>query len=83
MIITRNTTESLDTVISGFDWKPGDEAVMAMQDYGAMLDQFKLQARRYGLVTKVFRCRRSCPDDEIGSTPARLPSTRLLMISHS
>jgi selenocysteine lyase/cysteine desulfurase len=46
LIITRNTTESLDTVISGFDWKPGDEAVMAMQDYGAMVDQFKLQARR-------------------------------------
>ena len=42
LIITRNTTESLDTVIAGFDWKPGDEAVMAVQDYGAMLDQFTL-----------------------------------------
>ena len=29
LIITRNTTESLDTVISGFDWKPGDEAILA------------------------------------------------------
>jgi selenocysteine lyase/cysteine desulfurase len=28
LIITRNTTESLDTVISGFDWRPGDEAVL-------------------------------------------------------
>ncbi|MEO6597582.1 MAG: aminotransferase, partial [Planctomycetota bacterium] len=27
LIVTRNTTESLDTVISGFDWQPGDEAV--------------------------------------------------------
>ena len=35
LIITRNTTESLDTVISGIDWKAGDEAVMAAQDYGA------------------------------------------------
>ena len=32
LIITRNTTESLDTVISGIDWKPGEEAVMAEQD---------------------------------------------------
>ena len=48
LIITRNTTESLDTVIAGFDWKPGDEAVMAEQDYGSMLDMFKLQARRHG-----------------------------------
>ena len=31
LIITRNTTESLDTVISGYDWKAGDEAVMAAQ----------------------------------------------------
>lgn len=85
LIITRNTTESLDTVISGFDWKPGDEAVMAMQDYGAMVDQFKLQARRYGLVNKVV----SVPldprsDDEIVQlyASAITPRTRLLMISH-
>ena len=85
LIITRNTTESLDTVISGFDWKPGDEAVMAAQDYGAMLDQFKLMARRYGLVNKVV----SVPvdprsDDEIVQVYAGAitPRTRLLMISH-
>jgi selenocysteine lyase/cysteine desulfurase len=38
LIITRNTTESLDTIIAGINWKEGDEAVMAEQDYGAMLD---------------------------------------------
>jgi len=85
LIVTRNTTESLDTVISGFDWKPGDEAVMAAQDYGAMLDQFKLQARRYGLVNKVV----SVPldprsDDEVVQlyASAITPRTRLLLISH-
>ena len=40
LVITRNTTESLDTVINGYDWKPGDEAVMATQDYNHMLAQF-------------------------------------------
>jgi selenocysteine lyase/cysteine desulfurase len=40
LIITRNTTESLDMIIGGQDWKAGDEAVMAVQDYGAMLDMF-------------------------------------------
>ncbi len=85
LIITRNTTESLDTVIAGFDWKPGDEAVMAEQDYGAMLDQFDLQARRYGMVNK----RVSLPldprsDDEIVDLYARLITdrTRLLMVGH-
>ncbi len=56
LIITRNTTESLDTVINGYDWKPGDEAVMAAQDYGHMLAQFKLMSRRYGM-TSTRSCR--------------------------
>ena len=54
LIITRNTTESLDTVIGGMHWKEGDEAVMAEQDYGAMLDMFKLVAKRYGVVNKII-----------------------------
>ena len=32
VIITRNTTESLDLVIQGFPWKQGDEALFAVQD---------------------------------------------------
>jgi selenocysteine lyase/cysteine desulfurase len=85
LIITRNTTESLDTVISGYDWKPGDEAVMAEQDYGAMLDMFKLQARRHGIVNRIV----SLPldpqsDDEIVQLYANAitPRTRLLMVGH-
>jgi selenocysteine lyase/cysteine desulfurase len=38
LVITRNTTEALDMVIGGTHWQAGDEAVMAEQDYGAMLD---------------------------------------------
>jgi selenocysteine lyase/cysteine desulfurase len=85
LIITRNTTESLDTVINGYDWKPGDEAVMAAQDYGAMLDMFKLQARRHGIVNRVV----SLPldpqsDDELVQLYANAitPKTRLLMVGH-
>ncbi len=85
LIITRNTTESLDTVIAGYDWKAGDEAVMAEQDYGAMLDMFKLQARRYGIVNRVV----SLPndpksDDELVQVYANAitPRTRLLMVCH-
>jgi len=85
LIITRNTTESLDTVISGYDWKPGDEAVMAAQDYGAMLDMFKLQARRHGTVNRVV----SLPldpqsDDELVQLYANAitPKTRLVMVGH-
>lgn len=85
LIITRNTTESLDMVIGGFPWKEGDEAVMAEQDYGAMLDMFKQVERRYG----VKNVRVSVPnhpksDDEIVSLyeNAITPQTKLLMVCH-
>ena len=85
LIITRNTTESLDTVISGFDWKPGDEAVLANQDYGSMIDMFKLQARRFGLLNRFVDIPMDPKsDDEIVSVYAiaLTPKTRLLMIPH-
>jgi selenocysteine lyase/cysteine desulfurase len=85
LCITRNTTESLDTVIAGHDWKPGDEAVMAEQDYGHILAQFRLQARRHGMVNRIV----SLPmdprsDDEIVQLYANAitPRTRLVMVPH-
>ncbi len=85
LVVTRNTTESLDTIIGGFHWQAGDEAVMAAQDYGAMLDMFRLQADRFGIVNRVV----SLPvdprsDEEIVRLyeSAITPKTRLLMICH-
>lgn len=85
LIITRNTTESLNMIISGFHWQPGDEAIMAEQDYGAMLEMFKQVAKRHGVVNKVL----SIPmnpksDDEIVDlyASAITPKTRLLMVCH-
>lgn len=85
LIITRNTTESLDMVIKGMHWKEGDEAVFAQQDYGAMKDMFAQVARRYGIVNKVV----SVPnhpksDDEIIEIYAKAisPKTKLLMVCH-
>lgn len=85
LIITRNTTESLDTVIAGVDWRPGDEVVYAVQDYGAMRDMFALQGRRHGVVTReVSLPTDPASDDEIVRLYERAltPRTRLLMIPH-
>jgi len=85
LIITRNTTESLDMVIMGMDWQPGDEAVMAEQDYGSMLEMFKQTAKRHGMVNKIV----SVPldpksDEEIVELYANAitPKTKLLMVCH-
>ena len=83
--ITRNTTESLGTVIHGIDLAPGDEAVMCNQDYGSMLEQFRQQSRRRGLKCVEI----SVPldpksDEEMVETYARAitPRTKLLLVSH-
>lgn len=85
VVLTRNTTESLDTIIAGFDWKPGDEALMAEQDYPAMLSMFKQVAKRHGVVNKTVSVPNNpASDEEIVNLYANAitPNTRLLMICH-
>jgi selenocysteine lyase/cysteine desulfurase len=85
LIITRNTTESLDMVIGGQDWKAGDEAVMAAQDYGAMLDMFAQVGKRYGVVNKIISIpNHPASDDELIELYANAitPKTKLLMVCH-
>jgi len=85
LIITRNTTESLDMIIGGLDWKTDDEAIMAEQDYPAMLDMFKQVSKRYGVINKIV----SVPnhpqtDDDIVNlyASAITDRTKLLMVCH-
>ena len=85
LIITRNTTESLDMIIAGQDWKPGDEAVMAEQDYGSMLEMFKLVSKRYGVVNKIISVPNNPEsDEEIIELYAKAITgkTKLLMVCH-
>lgn len=85
LIITRNTTEALDTVIGGIHWQRGDEALMAEQDYGAMLDMFGLMVKRHGIVKRMISVPNlPASDEEIVSLYATAiqPNTKLLLISH-
>ncbi len=85
LIITRNTTESLDMVIGGLDWNKGDEAIMAYQDYGAMLDMFEQVQDKYGVVRVMV----SVPnhpknDEEIVQLyeQAITAKTKVILVSH-
>ena len=85
MMITRNTTESLDTIIGGFPWKKGDEAVIADQDYFAMQEMFRQQTDVHGVgVKKISLPNHPASDEEIVDLYARAitPQTRLLMVCH-
>jgi len=85
LVITRNTTESLDLVIGGFDWKAGDEAIMAVQDYGAMLDMFDQIHNRYGVVNiKLSVPNHPKNDEEIVNlyASAITSKTKVIFVSH-
>jgi selenocysteine lyase/cysteine desulfurase len=85
LVITRNTTESLDIVISGFPWQSGDEAIMANTDYGAMLDMFRQVSARYGVVNKYIDLPLDPSSDEeiVTLYEKQITSkTKMIMICH-
>jgi len=83
--ITRNATESLDLVISGFPWKNGDEAIYAKQDYGTMKEMFEQISDRYGVVNKIISIPNHPKNDEeiVALYESQITSnTKLIMVCH-
>ena len=83
--ITRNATESLDLVISGFPWKKGDEAIYAKQDYGTMKEMFEQISNRYEVVNKVISVPNHPKNDEeiVSLYESQITSkTKLIMVCH-
>ena len=83
--ITRNATESLDLVISGFPWKKGDEAIYAKQDYGTMKEMFEQISDRYGVVNKIISIPNHPKNDEeiVSLYESQITSkTKLIMVCH-
>jgi selenocysteine lyase/cysteine desulfurase len=85
VILTRNTTESLNMVIKGMSWQEGDEAVFAEQDYGAMKNMFHQVAKRFKTTNNVISIpNHPASDEEIVALyeNAITSKTKLLMVCH-
>jgi selenocysteine lyase/cysteine desulfurase len=85
IVLTRNTTESLDLIISGYPWQADDEAIASNQDYGSMLSMFDLQAKRSGIkINRIDIPMHPENDAEIVAAyeKAITPRTKLMMIPH-
>jgi selenocysteine lyase/cysteine desulfurase len=83
--ITRNASESLETLLMGFDLKSGDEIVTTTQDYPRMLTTLKQRELREGL--KLNLVKGPVAPDNINdlATPfekAITPRTKLILMSH-
>src|SRR5437660_11121602 len=53
--ITRNASESLETLLLGLDFKPGDEILTTTQDYPRMLTTLRQREKRENLKLKLIQ----------------------------
>jgi selenocysteine lyase/cysteine desulfurase len=83
--ITRNACESLETVLFGFDLKPGDEVLTTNQDYPRTLAALRQRERREGSWCGRSRSpsrRRRRPSSSPRFARRSPPRTRVLLVSH-
>jgi len=83
--ITRNASESQETLILGIDLKPGDEVIVTNQNYPRMLTTWDQRARRYGIVVKTISFQVPPPSDDYlveRFREAVTPRTRVIEVTH-
>jgi len=83
--ITRNASESLETLLLGMDLKSGDEVLTTTQDYGRMLTTIRQREQREGIKLNLIKI--PIPPKNIEEITAAFeraitPRTRLIQIAH-
>lgn len=84
LALLRNATEGLNVVIMGYPFKPGEEAIVAQQDYFTILQAFLQRQKRDGLVLKkINRPFQVMTDEEIVKAYQEqiTPNTRLILVT--
>ena len=85
MAITRNASESNETMIFGLDLKRGDEVIVTTQNYPRMINAWKQRVRRDGIVLKQIRLDTppKSDDDVVRAFEAAItPATRVIEVMH-
>ena len=83
--ITRNASESLEILLMGMDFKPGDEILTTTQDYPRMLTTLRQREKREGLTLKLIKI--PIPPKSLNEIAAAFERgitsrTRLILMSH-
>ena len=85
MAITRNASESMETLILGLDLERGDEVIVTNQNYPRMLTTWDQRARREGIVVRPVSFKVPPPSsahivEQIAA--AVTPRTRVIEVPH-
>src|SRR5881398_3096090 len=83
--ITRNASESLEILLMGMDFKPGDEILTTTQDYPRMLTTMRQREKRENLRLKLIQI--PIPPKNLNEITAAFKKgitdrTRVILISH-
>jgi isopenicillin-N epimerase len=83
--ITRNASESLENLLMGMDFKPGDEVLTTTQDYPRMLTTLRQREKRESLKLKLIQV--PIPPKNLNEITAAFERgitdrTKLILISH-
>ncbi len=85
MAITRNASESMETLILGLDLARGDEVIVSNQNYPRMLTAWRQRARRDGIVVKEISFPVPPPSQQVivdAVAAAITPRTRAIELPH-
>ncbi|MCU0331564.1 MAG: aminotransferase class V-fold PLP-dependent enzyme [Candidatus Kapabacteria bacterium] len=85
LAITRNASESLETLQLGLNLRSGDEVICSVHDYPRMITTWEQRARRDGIILKQVAIPAPLmdPTDAIRAyRDAITPKTRVLHVSH-
>lgn len=83
--VTRNASESLETLILGMDLRPGDEVITTELDYPRMITAYRQRVAREGIVLHLLPVR--VPVQDLGELVelyrrAITPRTKVMLVSH-
>ena len=85
MAITRNASESNETMIFGLDLKRGDEVIITTQNYPRMQNTWRQRERREGIVIKSVKLETPPPSADYyvqRIAEAITPRTRVIEVMH-
>lgn len=84
LLVMRNTTEALDTVILGLDMAPGDQILLATSEYSNMMASWDMRAKRFGINLKKIELPLTAGNDAIIDTYRQniTDKTKYILISH-
>jgi len=83
VVFTKNTTEAINLVAGGLQWRSGDEVLTSELEHNSNLLPWEVARRRHGVVTRRFALAPDTSFDRDAFEQALTPRVRLVSVFHT